>query len=71
MITDATDVQVKTHGTHCISSWKGDSAGLPVCSSWGQAVQYLDPLRVEQVRLFMMLFSLIPAVCSCDYSYSA
>ena len=43
--------QVQTHGMHCISSWQGSRPGLPTCSSWGQAVQYLDPHKVQKVRL--------------------
>ena len=37
------------HGTDMISSWEGGRPGLPVCPSWGQAVQYLDCRRVHKV----------------------
>lgn len=37
------------HGTSMVSSWEGGRPGLPVCSSWGQAVQYLDQKKVSQV----------------------
>ena len=43
--------QVQMHGTSTVSSWEGGRPGLPVCSSWGQAVQYLDQKRVSQVTL--------------------
>ena len=37
------------HGTNMISSWEGGRPGLPVCPSWGQAVQYLDCRKVHKV----------------------
>lgn len=46
--------EVQMHGTSCVSSWEGGRPGLPVCSSWGQAVQYLDHRKVfqgKQVKL--------------------
>ncbi len=42
-------LQVQTHGTSVVSSWAGGRPGLPICSSWGQAVQYLDFKRVHKV----------------------
>jgi hypothetical protein len=42
-------LQVQTHGTIVVSSWAGGRPGLPICSSWGQAVQYLDYKRVHKV----------------------
>ncbi len=42
-------LQVQTHGTSVVSSWAGGRPGLPICSSWGQAVHYLDYRRVHKV----------------------
>ncbi len=42
-------LQVQTHGTSVVSSWAAGRPGLPICSSWGQAVQYLDYRRVHKV----------------------
>ncbi|DBA90775.1 TPA: hypothetical protein ACH3X1_003982 [Trebouxia sp. C0004] len=62
--------EVQTHGTSVVSSWAGGRPGLPICSSWGQAVQYLDYKRVRKghsVKLRVqqdsnqILFSSVPA----------
>lgn len=37
------------HGNATVSSWVGGRPGLPVVASWGQAVQYLDEKKVDQV----------------------
>lgn len=42
-------LQVQTDGTSVVSSWAGGRPGLPICSSWGQAVQYLDFKKVHKV----------------------
>ena len=42
-------LQVEMHGNATVSSWVGGRPGLPVVASWGQAVQYLDEKKVDQV----------------------
>ncbi len=50
LLADALSLlQVQMHGADVISSWEGGRPGLPVCTSWGQAVQYLDIKQVCKV----------------------